>query len=80
MELKISIFEEGRIEHKTFDSWSEFNKYIAAHPLNGTVEFYSENVISLNFIAEYTENAKAAENLNNNRKYLKTLHTLRPQW
>ena len=31
--------------------------------LRGTVEFFSEMTISLNFTAEHTENAKAPENL-----------------
>ena len=31
--------------------------------LRGTVEFFSEIAISLNFTAEHTENAKAPENL-----------------
>jgi len=32
----------------------------------GTVEFYSEIAISLNFTAEHTEDAEAPENPNNN--------------
>ena len=31
--------------------------------LRGTVKFYSEMIMSLNFTAEHTENAKAPENL-----------------
>ena len=44
---------------------------------NGTVEFSSEIAMSLNFTAEYTENAKAPERINNDWNSLKTLRTLR---